>query len=256
MRRGFAECVLEMRRIVEALAARFEPTALAALGAWGQPRRPTGSPSGGAAAARRRVIARCWKRPGWADWLPDSGQAPSGRHVADHLPDHLAQCFEAGWALAARHRRSTGGQPSGPDWIHAAFFDQRWALVAAARAASGLWCRTGFSRPVCGWEAWRRGLTLSTTVGVLEALVLLGGAELASALLAEQLVARAPASPSARFAGWPPAWVPWQAVIHPAKTGTALEQRPPERGELLLRYPAGFGTRHRSQNGASIHRSA
>ncbi|TWB90360.1 5-amino-6-(5-phosphoribosylamino)uracil reductase [Synechococcus sp. Ace-Pa] len=114
------------------------------------------------------------------------------------------------------------------------FFDQpleRWLLQAGPLRASGV--RAGFSR-LLRLEAWPESLEALQRLG-LERLVLLGGAELASALLAEQLVDELQLTVCPVLLGGPHGWVPWAASI-PPQNWDLLEQRPLGEGELLLRY--------------------
>ncbi len=114
------------------------------------------------------------------------------------------------------------------------FFDQpleRWLLRPGPLPASG--ARAGFSR-LLRLEAWRESLEALQQLGI-ERLVLLGGAELASALLAEQLVDELQLTFCPVLLGGPHGWVPFTASI-PPQDWDLLEQRPLGDGELLLRY--------------------
>lgn len=105
---------------------------------------------------------------------------------------------------------------------------QRWLLSAAPAAAPG------FHRHI-PFVGWSDALQRLAAAGIAR-LALLGGAELASALLGEGLVNELQLTLCPMLLGGPHVWVGTGALPLPAVGWTLLEHRPLGGEELLLRY--------------------
>jgi len=164
---------------------------------------------------------------------------------AETLRRHGTTCLiHAPDLLAARAAEGRSPQPvalvasrSGVIPRALPFFQQpleRW-LVAPAPVAAGAEA-LGFTRGVAmgGWPA---ALLQLAGLGV-QRLVVLGGAALAGALLAERLLDELQLTVCPRLLGGPHTWVPTGLPLEPS-LWELREQRALQGGELLLRYGAG-----------------
>lgn len=105
---------------------------------------------------------------------------------------------------------------------------QRWLLMPAATSAPA-----GFHAAL-PLPSWPEALAALADQG-LERLVLLGGADLAGALLQEQLVDELQLTVCPLLLGGPHSWLPAGVALEPARW-QLQEQRLLEGEELLLRY--------------------
>jgi 5-amino-6-(5-phosphoribosylamino)uracil reductase len=144
----------------------------------------------------------------------------AGRAAAGRPPQPLA-------LVASRSGRIPAALP---------FFRQpleRWLLAPPMPVAKA--AELGFEQGV-ELSGWPQALQELAAQGI-ERLVVLGGAALAGALLAEGLLDELQLTLCPRLLGGPHSWLP-PGVPLEASHWQLLEQRPLEGGELLLRYGA------------------
>lgn len=156
-----------------------------------------------------------------------------------HGPDLLEQRRQAGRSPQPVALVVSG---SGQIPAHLPFFEQpleRWLLSQPGPLDTGVVAADG-SPPGHGFQRhwplipWSELLVELAAVG-LERLLVLGGAQLASSLLAEQLIDELQLTVCPQLLGGTHTWVPW----HQAQVGSSWqlqELRPLEGDELLLRY--------------------
>jgi len=164
---------------------------------------------------------------------------------AETLRRHGTTCLIHGAdLLAARAAAGRSPQPlalvaSRSGLIPAAlpFFRQpleRWLLAPPAPVATA--SELGFQRGV-ELSGWPQALQELAALGIAR-LVVLGGAAIAGALLAEGLLDELQLTVCPRLLGGPHTWLP-PGVALDASSWQLLEQRLLEGDELLLRYGAG-----------------
>jgi len=192
-------------------------------------------PAGGAAqlggAGDRRVLEEALA---WADAVLIGARTLRlhGSTCLIHRPELLEQRRRAGRSLqpmAVVVSRSGQLEPDLP------FFRQplRRGLLRPDAPGAAAPRPPGFEQ--C-WplETWPQALAALGATG-LDRLVLLGGAELAGALLALDLVEQLQLTLCPLLLGGPHSWLP-EGVALPAGGWELQEQRPLGEGELLLRY--------------------
>jgi 5-amino-6-(5-phosphoribosylamino)uracil reductase len=115
---------------------------------------------------------------------------------------------------------------------------QRWLLAPSPAAAVGAApLPPGFDRQL-SLDGWRPLLRQLASLG-LERLVLLGGAQLAGSLLAEDLVEELQLTLCPRLLGGGHTWLPSSCALPSAGPWRLIESRDLGDGELLLRYGRG-----------------
>ena len=188
-------------------------------------------PAGGAAQIGGRGDRRVLEEAlAWADACLIGGRTLRlhGNTCLIHAPDLLEQRARAerpAQPTAVVVSRSARFEPQLP------FFQQplqRWCLAPGLVEPPA-----GFDRAV-GLSGWLEALESLGAAG-LQRLVLLGGAELAGALLAEQLVDELQLTLCPLLLGGGHSWLPPAIALEPQRW-RLLEQRPLEGNELLLRY--------------------
>lgn len=117
---------------------------------------------------------------------------------------------------------------------------ERWLLAPVLSGVSAGEPPPGFSRHRV-LEAWPSQLESLAGLG-LSRLLLLGGARLAAALLAENLVDELQLTLCPMLLGGRHSWLPPEASLPAAGSWRLLESRPIGGEELLLRYGRGSGT--------------
>ena len=160
---------------------------------------------------------------------------------AETLRLHGSTCLIHGTDLLAQ--REAGGRAPQPTAVAVSrsgqlpqslpFFQQpleRWLLTGATLEGSP---RAGFER-VWPLTPWPELLGTLARAG-LGRLVVLGGAHLASSLLAEALIDELQLTVCPQLLGGPHGWVPWQQTAL-TSSWHLLEQRPLAGDELMLRY--------------------
>lgn len=188
-------------------------------------------PAGGAAQIGGRGDRRVLEEAlAWADACLIGGRTLRlhGNTCLIHAPDLLEQ----------RARAERPAQPTAVVVSRSAHFEpqlrffqqplQRWCLAPGLVEPPA-----GFDRAV-GLSGWLEALESLAAAG-LERLVLLGGAELAGALLAEGLVDELQLTLCPLLLGGGHSWLPPAIALEPHRW-RLLEQRPLEGDELLLRY--------------------
>ena len=165
---------------------------------------------------------------------------------AETLRRHGSQCLiRQADLLRQRHHEGRSPQPiaivasrTAALPPHLPFFRQplrRWWLgPAPARPADAPPVPAGFERqlPLGGWSSLR---ALLPTCGIGR-LAVLGGAQLAAALLAEDGIDELQLTLCPRLLGGSHCWVSATAAALPAVAWDLVDQQPLGEGELLLRY--------------------
>ncbi len=191
-------------------------------------------PQGGAAQIGGRGDRRVLEESlAWADaaLLGAETLRRHGTTCLIHAPDLLASRAAAGLPpqpLALVASRS-GGIPA-----ELRFFQQpleRWLLAPAAVAAQAV--DRGFQRGVA-LSDWPEVLAQLAVLGI-HRLVVLGGAALAGALLAQGLLDELQLTVCPQVLGGPHTWLPTPLALE-ASRWRLRDQRLLEGGELLLRY--------------------
>jgi len=194
---------------------------------------PQGGPARFGGVGDRRVLEEALA---WADGcLLGAGTLRAHHsscliHGADLLARRVAagRCSQPPVLLVSRHCPPPGLEPHWPFW-HQPF--ARWLLTPAA--AGGVVPAPGFDR-VLPLPPWSR-LAPELAARGLERLVLLGGADLAGAMLAAAVVDELPLTVCPLLLGGGHTWLPPQLSDLPGPW-EPVEQRPLGGGELLLRY--------------------
>ena len=195
------------------------------------------APAGGAAqlagAADRRALEECLA---WADaCLMGAGSLRAhGSSCLIHAPDLLSQRAERGapaqppLLLVSRQCPPPRLDPDWPFWRQPL---QRWLVAPASQDQLP---PAGFER-LLPLQPWPQLLAELAHSQGLERLLLLGGAQLAGELLQADLVDELQLSLCPLLLGGTYPWLPLVVVPKPQRW-QLLEQRPLDRGELLLRY--------------------